>query len=132
MNAVDTNILLRFFTRDDPAQHAEVRSLLAHTEAAGDRLFVSVLALAETLWTLRTQYRWNDVRCRAALREIADMAAFTLDHASAVASALNDPRLQRLDVADALIASIGMEAGCDSTLTFDKAAARSSNQFELL
>ena len=46
MNAVDTNVLIRWITRDDPEQARRADALLAHPT------FVSLTVLLETAWVL--------------------------------------------------------------------------------
>ncbi len=50
MRAIDTNVLVRLLTRDDPQQAAAADQFVA------DGGWVSLLALAETLWVLESVY----------------------------------------------------------------------------
>ena len=47
MRGLDTNILLRYLTADDPAQTERVGTLFAAAEQTGERFFISVIAWSE-------------------------------------------------------------------------------------
>lgn len=112
MRAVDTNILIRMLTRDDPAQADRATEALA----AGD-CFIPITVLLETAWALASQYRFTKPQVVAALRDIAGLPGITVEDAPAVAQAL-DWTTQRLDLADAL--HLARSRDCDALLTFDE------------
>jgi predicted nucleic-acid-binding protein len=53
---IDTNILLRLWLNDDPAQNRRIDSLLAEHGQTSESLLVSDVVLAEAVWTLRVTY----------------------------------------------------------------------------
>jgi len=57
--AIDTNVLVRILVQDPtaPTQCAAARQLVADATAAGEPLLVSLCALLETEWVLRSRYR---------------------------------------------------------------------------
>jgi len=56
MTGLDTNILVRFFVKDDLEQSRRAKELL-RTLTPESPGFVSLVALAEMIWVLRSQYR---------------------------------------------------------------------------
>ena len=56
MNAIDTNVLVRFLVNDDPVQSAEVRQLFAIAERERAMFYVALLVLLETIWVLESAY----------------------------------------------------------------------------
>jgi len=73
VRGLDTNVLLRFLTADDPVQADRVGALFAAAERSGERFFVSVIALCELSWTLRGRpYRLDRAQIAAALERILD------------------------------------------------------------
>ena len=52
MLAIDTNIIVRLLTNDDPDQAAKAKSLIE-----GAEVFVATTVLLETEWVLRGAYR---------------------------------------------------------------------------
>lgn len=53
---VDTNVFLRFLTRDDPAKAEKARRLFAATVAGELVAETSLLVIAEIVWTLESYY----------------------------------------------------------------------------
>ena len=51
MKGIDTNILVRFLTADDPAQFRAVETLMETVEAQDDRLHVNSVTLCELAWS---------------------------------------------------------------------------------
>ncbi len=50
MNALDTNVLIRFLVADDEKQANRVRLLFKQAEADQQKLYVPVLVVLEMLW----------------------------------------------------------------------------------
>jgi predicted nucleic-acid-binding protein len=120
---LDTNILVRFLTLDDPAQFARAARVM-ETLSEDDPGFVSVVVLAETIWVLRRVYRQDRAAISDVVQELLSSDSLSLEHPAAVARALSATRDQGADFADALIGAIAADAGCERTLTFDRRAAR--------
>ena len=56
MNAIDTNVLVRFLVNDDRVQSAKVRQLFAIAERERAMFYVALLVLLETIWVLESAY----------------------------------------------------------------------------
>jgi predicted nucleic-acid-binding protein len=65
MIAVDTNILLRILTDDDPEQAAIARALFDSND-----IIVTIGVMMETEWVLRSAYRWSVSRIADALETL--------------------------------------------------------------
>lgn len=128
MIALDTNVLLRLLTHDDPAQLAAIeRFFAAHPD---ETFLVSDLVLAETVWTLRAAFRWERPQIAAALRRLAgkpDVEFADRDHVAAALKALEAGG----DFADELIVGRAREDGCASLATFDTALQARHPKFAL-
>jgi predicted nucleic-acid-binding protein len=59
MVAVDTNILVRLLTGDDPKQAAAARSLFA-----SEQIWIAKTVLLETGWVLRSLYGFEESAIR--------------------------------------------------------------------
>jgi predicted nucleic-acid-binding protein len=119
MRAADSNVLIRLVTGDDAKQ----------TEAA-DRFiergaWVSILALAETAWVLKSVYRQNAAEVASAIEMLIQHKDLTLQDSDAVASALELFRSRpALGFSDCLILHVARKAGHLPLGTFDRALAR--------
>jgi predicted nucleic-acid-binding protein len=121
MIGLDTNVLLRLATNDDPAQVGVVtRWLAAH--AGGEALHVNHVVLAEAVWTLKSAYRADRARIATFVDALLANAEFDLEDAAAVEEALSVYRAGAADFPDCLIAAKNART-CKATITFDKAAA---------
>ena len=115
MRAVDTNILVRFLTADDPKQAKAARRVME----AGD-IFIGVTVILETEWVLRAGYGFAPDLIATGLRGIGGLPGITLEDPTQVAQALNW-MIEGMDFADALYLSRSNH--CSAFLTFDKKLA---------
>lgn len=116
MRAVDTNIIVRFLTDDDPQQSKTARSLIE----AGD-IFIPVTVILESEWVLRSAYGYPAVRIAEAFRGLAGLFGVTMENSAQLAQAL-DWMAGGMDFADAL--HLAKAEGCDAFLSFDRRLAR--------
>lgn len=56
MIGLDTNILVRYLTQDDPVQSPKATELIERRLTEHDPGFISVLAMVETVWVLERAY----------------------------------------------------------------------------
>ena len=116
MRAVDTNILVRFLTRDDPSQSMRARSILL-----GGDIWISKTVLLETEWVLRGTYQFTPTAVHFGLKQLLGLPGLTLEDPDAVARAFALFETG-VDFADALhVASSPRGA---EFVTFDKALSR--------
>ena len=117
MIGIDSNILVRFLTRDDDIQYKAAVRLL---ELAPDRgLFLSLIVLVEVNWVLRRAYKRPRSEVLNTLDDLMDARQFAIEERTRVIRAISIARSTRADFSDALIA-LGNEAqGCQHTATFD-------------
>lgn len=119
MRALDTNVLVRYLTQDDPAQARRASAFIAKEVAAGDRCFIGSVVLCELVWVLRGAYRLGKADVVRALERITATAQFEIGERDVVLRALEDYRTGRGDFADYVIARYARESGCSETATFD-------------
>ncbi|MDP8993490.1 MAG: type II toxin-antitoxin system VapC family toxin [Pseudomonadota bacterium] len=115
MRAIDTNVVVRFLTGDDPAQAARARRLIE-----GGDILIATSVLLEAEWVLRSAYGFPPKRIVAALRDLAGLPGVTLEDAPLVAQALNWAD-RGLDFADAL--HLGRARDCAAFMSFDRKLA---------
>ncbi len=121
MIALDTNVLLRLLTHDDPARLAALEQFFAAHD--GESFFVTDVVLLEVVWTLRAAFRWDRDRIAAALRRLSDKPDVEFEDRQRVADAV--AALERGgDFADALIVVTARQHGCAKLISFDRELAR--------
>ena len=118
MRAVDTNVIVRYLTNDDPKQAAKARALIGH-----EPIFVPRTVLLEVEWVLRSVYDLPTARIIPALRALAGLPGIIVEDASLVVKAMEWTEAG-MDFADAL--HLAASASCETFLTFDKRFSRSA------
>ncbi len=119
MRAVDTNVVVRIITRDDPQQ---VEAAEAFIEEGA---WVSILVLAETVWSLGSIYRKDASAIDGAVEMLLTHDQFVLQDADAVAVALEMFRSRPLlGFADCLVLALARKQGHLPLGTFDRALGR--------
>ncbi len=121
MIAVDTNIFVRYLVQDDLTQGAIATNLLEHELTPGDPGFVSLVAILELDWVLRTQYGFSPQIVVDTMRVLMSSPNLVFENAAAVGAAL---AFRHGDLADNILHEIGLANGCTKTVTFDKKFAR--------
>lgn len=123
MIAIDTNILVRHLTEDDPAQLKRVHSLFKTHPKEGD-IFISLIVLIELNWVLESCYQWSRQKFCDAVGDILRCNQFTTERPSIVKIAISRYRKNQ-DFSDALIGQLAISRGI-RVYTFDKALQNDS------
>ena len=124
MTGLDTNVLLRATVQDDPVQSPVARKIIKGLSARKPG-YVNVLVLAEFAWTLERRYEYPSGDIVAVMEAMLASDAFVIADHDAVGRALDRVAEEQLRLSDALIGELNLAAGCEQTLTFDRAATRS-------
>lgn len=130
MTGLDTNILLRYFTQDDAVQSVKATHLIEKRLTSQRQGFISLVTLAELVWTLITSYGLSKPEVANILELLLAAPNLVLQNEQEVAVAMS-ALYEGQAFADTLIAALGTWAGCTSTLTFDRKASRMRG-FELI
>lgn len=121
MRGVDTNVLVRFLTGDDPEQYQTAERLFVAAEEAGESLYLTVPVLCELVWTLRgRRYRHGGEAIVGVLDRLLATPTIEIQDRDAVQRALIDYEQGQGDFADYLIGHLARKAGCSETVTFDR------------
>ena len=120
MTAVDTNIVVRLVTGDDPRQTNEARSLLN----AGP-IWIAKSVLLETRWVLRFMYGYEETAIRDTFTELLGLENVHAEDEASVAAALA-LIAHGLDFADAL--HLSSRPSGAAFASFDRALVRCANR----
>lgn len=123
MRAIDTNVVVRFLTADDPAQAAAARRVIE----AGD-IFVATTVIVECEWVLRAGYGFGPQDIAGALRGLGGLAEVTLEEPAEIAQAI-DWMCEGMDFADAL--HVARASHCEAFLTFDQRLVKAAKGLPL-
>lgn len=115
MHAVDTNVLVRLATRDDPKQAVVADAFVANGA------WVSHLVLAEAVWVLSAVYELGSREIGAAIEMFLNHRELTIQDSDVVLAALKHYRKKpALGFSDCLILEIARRAGHLPLGTFDR------------
>jgi predicted nucleic-acid-binding protein len=115
MRAVDTNVLVRILARDDPGQIRVADEFVA----AG--AWVSLLALAETMWVLTSVYERGAAEIGASVEQLLNHKDLILQDREVVAAALQVFRSRPAPgFSDCLLLEVARKAGHLPLGTFDR------------
>jgi predicted nucleic-acid-binding protein len=124
MIGLDTNVLIRHLTQDDPVQSLRASALIEDRLTEDEPGFISVVALTETVWVLDRVYKYSDLEIAAVIERLLQTRTLVVENEVEVYFAMTALKQSRALFTDALIGSLGARAGCSVTLTFDRKAAR--------
>ena len=124
MIGIDTNILLRYLAQDDPVQSPQATKIMSQLFTEDCPGFISLVTIAETEWVLRSIYRLPDNAIAGVLEQILLTETLSVQNEREVFTAMVALRTGEASFDDALIGALGAWAGCSTTLTFDRKAAR--------
>lgn len=120
MIGIDTNVLVRSITFDDPEQSPKAEEFLRAAQQRGEPLFVNVIVLCELAWTLcGKRFRYARGEVADTLEELLAVGVFRIQHRDEVKRAIHAFRRGNADFADYLIGGLNGAAGCEDTATFD-------------
>lgn len=116
MLAVDTNVIVRYLTADDPRQASRARALINSND-----VFVATTMLLEVERVLRSVYGFEPAELVAALAAFAGLPRVHLQDSPLVARALDWAR-DGMDFADAL--HLAATHDSDGFVSFDETFVR--------
>lgn len=115
MRAVDSNLLVRLVTQDDPKQAAAAEAFVSKGA------WVSHVVLAEVVWVLDSVYGLRPGQIAVAVEMLIEHEHLTIQDADVVAAALRAFRGKRsVEFTDCLVLAIAQKAGHSPLGTFDR------------
>jgi predicted nucleic-acid-binding protein len=127
VTGLDTNVLLRYLVRDEPAQAARATRELERDE----RFLIGSVVLCELVWVLEAGYGFSRAEIGATLEKILATAQFEIEGKDLALGALDDFRDSPADFSDCLVGRRNRAAGAAETVTFDR-SLRGLEGFRLL
>ena len=123
MLAIDTNLIVRFLTGDQPQQSRKAKALID-----SEAVFVGKTVLLETEWVLRSVFGFKSTEIATALADFAGLPSVTLEDAAIISTAL-DWMAGGMDFADAL--HLASAQGSDAFVTFDRGLAKKARKLDI-
>lgn len=116
MIGLDTNVLIRYLTKDDDEQWQKADRLIK----SGEQCFISNIVLCEVVWVLKGKsYGFGKEEILKVLETMLHAPVFEFENRSAVYQAIQRTKLGNADFSDYLIGAICKQYKCDVTYSFD-------------
>lgn len=132
MIGLDTNILVRLLTADDPSQSSAAERLLREAVEAGEECFLSDPVLCETEWVLESCYGASRAEILGALEGLlARQGLLVFEDPEVFRQALATYQRSKADFSDLLIGAKAQARSARTTYTFDRVLSRQQG-FSLL
>ena len=125
--AIDTNVLVRVLVQDPTAaaQCAAAKRVVAAASASGEPLLITLCALLEAEWVLRSRYKVDRASMTAAVIAMLETPGIEFEHAPTIEEALClFEQYPSADFADCLRLARATQLGRDRFLSFDVGAAK--------
>jgi predicted nucleic-acid-binding protein len=125
VTGLDTNILVRYLVQDDAVQSPKASACI-ESLTSERRGYISLTALVELGWVLTSCYAMDKDSLIRILDTMLRTRNLAVEQANTVWRAVSLFRSSKADFEDCLIACSCHAAGCEETLTFDSAAAKTA------
>ena len=123
LTGIDTNVLVRFITRDDPYQ-TSLATVFMDSLTIESPGFISLVVLAELFWVLNHSYKASRTSIIRTLKTLLSSSELFVEDTELVYEALAMYQETNADFDDCLIAKCAYRSGCQDVVAFDRKAAR--------
>jgi predicted nucleic-acid-binding protein len=124
MIGLDSNVLVRYLTQDDPIQSPKATEIIERRLTEENPGFVCIVAMAETVWVLDRAYGLAVYEIAAVVERMLQANVLVVENEQEVFSAMIALKEGHGSFSDALIVALGARVCCSRTLTFDRKALR--------
>jgi predicted nucleic-acid-binding protein len=122
MIGLDTNVLVRYLTQDDPDQAALATRIVEKELTEDAPGFIGLVVLVETAWVLQRLYRASAEEIRETMIDLLGSRAIVVENRDVVTRAIALSKQNSCGFADAIIAASAFDAGCEKVISFDRGA----------
>lgn len=123
MIALDTNVLLRYLTRDN-AEQAEASKALLESLSDDNPGFVCREVMLEVVWVLERAYRLSRDQIAEIVEELSYTEGLVVETDDDIVRAVMGYRQGSADFSDFMILAAAQRAGANTVYTFDRKFSR--------
>lgn len=122
MIGLDTNVVVRYLTQDDPKQSATANRIIEQELTEKNQGYITLISLIEIAWVLESCYEQTKDDLINVLDLLLTIKQISIEKTDLVYLALKRFRTGTTDFSDALITLVCEDAGCKRIISFDKKA----------
>jgi predicted nucleic-acid-binding protein len=123
MSAVDTNVLVRYYVRDDNEQFEKALALFQQATIQNP-VYINHVVLTEWVWVLTRAYKIRKKLIVTELEIMLDSKEIELEDKETLRKAIQEFEQSSADFSDCLISAKNQGSSKDPTFTFDKEASK--------
>lgn len=120
MNLLDTNIIIRFLTRDDKKKADKCKKLFQEVIAGRTQLFVSDLTIAEIIWVLEKNYKSDRSDIRVKVEAILNTPNLLFQNKAVLSEGIILYEVYNIDYIDAYHAALMRQFGIKTVYSYDR------------
>jgi len=124
MKGIDTNVLARYLVGDEPRQTARAARFIERECSQETPGYINRIVLCELVCVLSGAYEYSREQIADVLKLLMRTAELRVEDHDAAWNAIKDYERGLCDFPDSYLALTNRRAGCESTVTFDRRAAR--------
>ncbi len=129
---IDTNLLVRYLTDDEP-QKAKAVDTLLNSAAKGElKILIPSIVIAELVWVLESFYKMIAEDITGLVEAILNTPGVDTQDKSVIKAALKLYRTRKIDLIDAWIIEFARAKGAKRIYTFDKKHFRDAEEVEIV
>lgn len=116
---IDTNLLVRYLTEDEPVKAKAVDKLLNKAMHGELKIIIPSIVIAELTWVLESFYEMEEEKISELIEAIINTHGIEVTDKALINSALKNYRTKKIDLIDAWIIEFAREKGVKIIYTFD-------------
>jgi predicted nucleic-acid-binding protein len=120
MSAIDTNVLVRLVTRDDPGQYEKALAFVDQYRP----VLVTHLSVLELVWVLMSRYGHGKIKVCQVVQTLLEMRELDIQQSAVLEKALKIWEGSKADFADCFILETVKAAAGTPLATFDRVLGR--------
>ena len=129
---IDTNLLVRYLTDDEP-QKAKAVDALLNSAAKGElKILIPSIVIAELVWILESFYKMMPDDITGLVEAILNTPGVDTQDKSVIKAALKIYRSKKIDLIDAWIIEFAKAKGAKRIYTFDRKHFRDAEEVEIV
>ncbi|MBI5150768.1 MAG: PIN domain-containing protein [Candidatus Omnitrophica bacterium] len=119
MKFLDTNIILRYLTLDNPSKAQKCESLFQRVAAGREVLFTSTLVIAEVVWVLEKAYKLSKTEIGGLVQKILNTPHIECDEKDVLMAAAGLYGIKNIDFIDAYNAILMQVKKIETIYSYD-------------
>jgi predicted nucleic-acid-binding protein len=129
---IDTNLLVRYLTDDEPQKAKAVDTLLNSASKGELKILIPSVVIAELVWVLESFYKMVADDITGLVEAILNTPGVDTQDKSVIKAALKIYRSKKIDLIDAWIIEFAKAKGAKKIYTFDKKHFRDAEEVEIV